>query len=115
MEGSAQLTVSRTSPEDVQQRQIILKFYGQKIASLTFVHSKTVELGPGKHTLLFDSTWKKEKVEFEVQPGEHVRFKVVNQMSTFGWILATSLGAGPMKLIVERETQDASQVLPPRT
>ena len=103
MEINAQVTVSRTSPEDVQQRQIILKLDGQKIATLMFGHSKTVELAPGKHTLLVDNTWKKRKVEFEAQPGEHVRFKVVNQLSMFGWILATSLGAGPMKLTVERE------------
>ncbi len=97
MESSAQLTVSRTSPEDVQQRQIILKLDGQKITTLMFGQSKTVEIAPGPHTLVFDNTWKKKKVEFEVGAGENVLYKVVNQMSTFGWILATSLGAGPMK------------------
>lgn len=104
MEDSALLTVSRTSPEDVQQRQIILKLDGQKIATLMYGQSKTMELAPGKHTLLADNTWKKKKVEFEAHAGEDVRFEVVNQMSTLGWILATSLGAGPMKLTVERES-----------
>jgi hypothetical protein len=103
MEGSVQLTVSRTSPEDVQQRQIILKLDGRKIATLMFGQSKTVELVPGKHTLLVDNTWKKKRIELEAEAGEHVRFKVVNQLGTLGWILATSFGAGPMKLTVERE------------
>lgn len=103
MEGSAQLTVSRTSPDDVQQRQVIVKLDGQKIATLMFGQSKSVEVVPGKHTLIVDNTWKKKKIEFEAQRGEDVRFRVINQLSTFGWILATSLGAGPMKLTVERE------------
>ena len=99
----AQLTVTRTSPEDVQQRQIILKLDGQKIATLMYGQSKTLEIGPGAHTLVFDNTWKKRKVEFEANAGEHVRFKVINLLGTFGWILATSLGAAPMRLEVVRD------------
>ena len=106
MEGISRLTVSRTSHDDVQQRQVIVKLDGQKIATLMFGQSKSVEVVPGKHTLIVDNTWKRKKVEFEAQPGEIVHFKVVNQMSTFGWILATSLGAGPMKLTVEREVPE---------
>lgn len=98
-----QLTVTRTSPEDAQQRQIILKLDGQKIATLMYGQSKTVEIAPGSHTLVLDNTWKKKKVEFEANAGEHLRFKVTNLLGTLGWILATSLGAAPMKLTVERE------------
>jgi hypothetical protein len=103
MEDNAQLTVSRTSPDDVQQRQITLKLDGQKIATLMFGQSKTIQIATGKHTLVVDNTWKKKKIEFEAEPGKNIRFRTINQMGMFGWILATSLGAGPMKLRVERE------------
>jgi hypothetical protein len=103
MHDSAQVTVTRNSPEDAQQRQVILKLDGQKIATLMFGQSKTVDVTPGKHTLIADNTWKKQKVEFEAQAGEHVRFKAINALSTTGWIMASLLGAGPMKLTIERE------------
>jgi len=106
MDGGAQLTVTRNSPEDAQQRQVILKLDGQKIATLMFGQSKTVHVAPGRHTLVADNTWKKRKVDFEVQSGEHARFIAVNQLGTVGWIMASMLGAGPMKLTVEREPSD---------
>ena len=106
-EATATLTVSRNSPKDAQQRQVILKLDGTKFATLMFGQSKTLAITPGKHTLLADNTWKKRKVEFEVEEGEHIRFHAVNELGTLGWIMAFSLGAGPMQLTLARENNTA--------
>jgi hypothetical protein len=99
----AKLTISRTSPEDVKQRQIIIKLDGEWISDLMFGKSLTRTIEPGRHELRFDNTWKKKTEQFEAAPGEHVKFQVVNRTGRFTWALVATLGAGPMYVTVERE------------
>ena len=42
------LTVHRTSPEDVKDRQVILSLNGAKIGTLLYGHSLTREIPPGQ-------------------------------------------------------------------
>ncbi|HLG94893.1 MAG TPA: hypothetical protein VKX49_01145 [Bryobacteraceae bacterium] len=97
------LTISRTSPEDVKQRQIIVKLDGEWIADLLFGRSVTRSIQPGQHELRFDNTWKKKTESFEAAPGEHVKFQVVNRTGRLTWALVAALGAGPMYVTVDRE------------
>lgn len=100
---SAKLTITRTSPEDVKQRQIIIKLDGEWISDLMYGKSLTRTIEPGRHELRFDNTWKKKTEQFEAAPGEHVKFLVVNRTGRFTWALVATLGAGPMYVTVERE------------
>ena len=99
----AKLTISRTSDEDVKQRQVIVKLDGEWIADLMYGRSITRAIAPGRHELRFDNTWKKKTESFEVAPGEHVKFKVINTTGKLTWALVATLGAGPMYVKVERE------------
>ena len=99
----AKLTISRTSPEDVKQRQIIIKLDGEWIADLMFGKTLTRTIEPGRHEVRFDNTWKKKTEAFDVSPGEHLKFQVVNRTGKFTWALVATLGAGPMYITVERE------------
>ncbi len=99
----ATLTISRTSPDDVQQRQVIIKLDGEWIGDLMYGKSLTRTVEPGHHELRFDNTWKKKIEAFDVAPGEHVKFRVINTAGRFTWALVATLGAGPMYIKVERE------------
>ena len=99
----AKLTISRTSPDDVKQRQIIIKLDGEWVADLMYGKTITRSIEPGRHELRFDNTWKKKTEQFEAAPGQHVKFQVINTTGRFTWALVATLGAGPMYVKVERE------------
>jgi hypothetical protein len=100
---TSKLTISRTSPDDVKQRQVIIKLDGEWIGDLMFGKSLTRTIEPGHHELRFDNTWKKKIEQFDAAPGEHLKFRVVNTTGRFTWALVATLGAGPMYITVERE------------
>ena len=99
----AQLTIARTSGDDIQQRQVIIKLDGKLFATLLFGQTATLEIPPGPHRLRFDNTWQTKNVDFEAAPGEHVKFRTINTAGRFTWFLVGIFGAGPMYLSVERE------------
>ena len=84
------LTISRTSPEDVKQRQIIIKLDGQWIGDLLYGKTLTRTIEAGRHELRFDNTWKKKTETFEAAPGEHVKFRVINSASRLTWALVAT-------------------------
>lgn len=98
------LTLVRTSPDDVKQRQVIVKLDGQWIGDLMYGKKITRSVAPGRHTMRLDNTWKKKTIEFSVEPGEEATFQVINRPGRFTWMLVAALGAGPMYVSVERVT-----------
>jgi|SRR5579884_2050901 len=103
MDETAQITVSRTSPDDVKQRQILVDLDDQRIAYLLYGKSVTRSIAPGHHTLRVDNTWNKKRLEFDVAAGEHARFQTVSRPGRFLWFLAAVFGAGVSYVSVERE------------
>jgi hypothetical protein len=103
MESETRLTISRTSPDDVKQRQVIVKLDGDWIGDL--MHGKTMsrKIKPGRHSLRVDNTWNKKTIEFDAAPGEHVKFRTVSRAGKFTWFLVAALGAGPMYVSIEPE------------
>ena len=98
----SQLTVTRTSPNDVQQRQVIVKLDGEPFAVLLYGQTATRAIEPGTYELRFDNTWVKKKAELHIAEGEHVTYNVINRAGRFTWWMVAALGAGPMYLTVER-------------
>jgi hypothetical protein len=99
---AARLSISRTSPSDVQQRQVIVKLDGEPFAILLFGQTVTREIPPGSHRLRFDNTWVKKTVEFKADEGEDATYNVINRAGRFTWWMVAVLGAGPMYLTIER-------------
>ena|ERR1700676_2544989 len=99
---AARLTVSRTSSNDVQQRQVIVKLDGEPFAVLLYGQTATREIPSGSHRLRFDNTWVKKTVEFKAADDEEVKYNVINRPGRFTWWMVAVLGAGPMYLTVER-------------
>jgi hypothetical protein len=96
------LTVTRTSPADVKQRQVIIKLDGEPFAVLLYGQTATRAIEPGSHELRFDNTWVKKTVGFQIAAGEQVTYNVINRAGRFTWWLVAALGAGPMYLTIER-------------
>ncbi len=99
----ARLTIARTSERDAKQRQVYVSLDGEQIAYMMFGETVTRPLTPGRHTLKVNNTLVWKTVEFVAQPGEDVRYSVVNY-SGRGFALAlTMLGVSMLFLSVERE------------
>jgi hypothetical protein len=98
------ITISRTSPDDVQLRQVIVKLDGERVAELMYGQSVTRAVAPGRHRLRVDNTWNWKTVEFSLAPGEDAKFRTISRTGRFTWFLVATLGAGPMYVSLERET-----------
>jgi hypothetical protein len=92
----AQITVRRTSPEDVQLRQVIVKLDGQSVAELLYGNSVTIPVTPGRHKLRVDNTWNWKTLDLHIAPGVHLKFQTISRAGRFTWFLVGTLGAGPM-------------------
>ena len=103
------LTVTRTYPTDVQQRQVIVKLDGDPVAVLLCSPSVTRAIGPCSHQLRFDNTRVKKTVEIRIAEGEHVTYNVLNRAGRFTWWMVLALGAGPMYLTIERQPAEPQQ------
>jgi len=103
VEAKARITVSRQSPEDLGYRQIFLYLDGADFALLKHGGEATREVDAGRHRLKVYNTLFWKNVEFDLQPGEHARFSVVNCAGWGTFFLAGILGAGPIYLTVERQ------------
>ncbi len=102
-EPTATLTVHRTSPADMQERELYVSVDGGPNKILTYGDSVTIPVSPGHHSLRVHNTISRRRAEFEVGPGDQVRFSVANVRGKNFGILATFLGIGPMHTVLERE------------
>lgn len=97
----AQITVRRTSSDDIQLRQIIVKLDGKPVAELMYGGTVTIHVTPGRHRLRFDNTWNWKTLDLDVAPGDHLKFLTINRPGRFTWFLVGTLGAGPMYVSVQ--------------
>ena len=104
MSDVACITVARQSPADAGVREIFVSVDGETIAILKHGEAITHELPAGPHRIRAHNTlfWKTHDVV--LQPGEHARFKAINRAgwAAFGFLMV--LGATPLGLTFERET-----------
>ena len=96
------VTIERTSESDVRHRQVILSIDDQPFATLLFGKSETKAIAPGHHQLKAYNTLVWKTVDFDVAPGEHVKFQVINRPGRWTYLLVTLLGVGPLYLTIER-------------
>jgi hypothetical protein len=99
----ARITIRRVSPQDVQQRQIIVKLDGERVGELYYGDTITVPVSAGHHRLRVDNTWNWKTLELNVAAGEHLKFKTVNRAGKLTWFLVSMFGAGPIYVSIQRE------------
>jgi hypothetical protein len=102
-EAQGTITVRRNSPDDVQQRQIIVKLDGESVGELLYGDTISVPVTSGHHRLRVDNTWNWKTVELDVAAGDHLKFQTVSRAGRFTWFLVSMLGAGPIYVSIKRE------------
>ena len=68
-----------------------------------------LEVEPGHHCLLIDNTLHTKTLEFDVEAGEQVYYRIWNKRGFGSWLIDL-FGSGPMYLAVER-TEPIERVL----
>lgn len=75
---------------------------GERLGMLGFGRSLSRDLAPGTHRLRIHNTFWWKTVEFEAADGEDVHFNATNVVPAIMVGIATTLGAAPMFVKVER-------------
>ena len=91
-----QVTVHRTSPEDVRDRQVIVSIDGHRIADLLYGQTVTREIVPGLHTIRANNTLVWKTLEFEAPPGVHLHFTCINRAPRGWFYLVGIIGIAPL-------------------
>ncbi len=97
------MTLRRTSSDDMQERELYVSLDGTRVAILLYGDAPTLAISSGHHELSVHNTISRKKVEFDVTPGQHVRFETANVRGRGFAYLAFFLGAALMKTRLERE------------
>lgn len=100
----ATLTVSRTHPADVRQRQVYVSLDGEPVATLLYGQSVERSIAPGEHTLRFNNTLVWKTVRFDVASSEHVRFVFANRPGRWTLGFLSLIGVAPLFLTIERQS-----------
>jgi len=111
----ARITIGRQSPQDAGYREIFVSIDGEQVAMLEYGDVYTAEIKPGPHRLRAHNTlfWKTRQIV--LRPGEHAKFTAINRTGTISFGLLFMLGAFPLYLTFERETETiATDKLLPR-
>jgi hypothetical protein len=95
------ITVHRTSPEDVRDRQVIFSIDGERVAQLLFGQTFTREIVPGRHRLRANNTLVWKTVEFDAAPGAHLHFTCVNRAPRWLYYLIAIFGVAPLLVTLE--------------
>jgi hypothetical protein len=98
----ASVTVLRTSQEDFKQRQLVVWLDGEKLGDLMFGDSFKRDVHPGPHKLRVSNTLVWKTVEFEVKPGEQVRFEAINRPGRITYPMLIIMGVGPLYVTLRR-------------
>jgi hypothetical protein len=95
------LTIHRTSPKDVKDRQVYFSLNGNQIGTLLFGQSVTREILPGRHKLRANNTLVWKTVEFEADPGAHVHYTCVNRAPSSLYFMLFLVGVAPLYVTLE--------------
>lgn len=101
--GTATITVTRRSPQDVRQRQVYISIDGTSVAELLYGQSVTRQVPAGLHRLRANNTLVWKTLECNLRPGEHAMFTVVNRPGFGTYALLSLLGTGPIYLTFQQE------------
>ena len=98
----AMLTVARTDPADVKQRQLVVYLDGGRLGEILFGESLRHEMLPGPHRIRISNTLVWKTLTFNAKPGEEVRFEAINRPGRLTYPMMVVLGVGPLWLTVRR-------------
>jgi hypothetical protein len=90
------LTIHRTSPDDVRDRQVIMSLDGKRLTQLFFGQTFTCDIEPGPHRLRANNTLVWKTVEFIAPAGTHVHFTCINRAPAGMMYMLAVFGVAPL-------------------
>ena len=102
----AQITVSRQSPNDFQDRQVYIYVDGEAWGKVRYGQPMTREVKPGRHTVRAFNTLCSHTIEVNVEPGAHARLRCTNGMPKAGWLMMIFLHVTYLPVRLEHESTD---------
>jgi hypothetical protein len=106
----ARVTLRRTDPRDVAQRQIYARIDGLPTHTLLFGDTVQITVPAGQHALRANNTLFWKSVAFSIAPGQHIEFLLINRASRVGFGVLALLGVAPLMLSIEQRVQTATGV-----
>lgn len=98
----ASVTLTRTSPDDYQTRQLVASIDGIGVGTLLWGDSVTCELEPGPHRIRVHNTLVWKTVDFVLAPGEQAFFEVINRSGPGTLCMTLLFGVGPLYVTIRR-------------
>lgn len=98
----AAVTITRTSPEDYQTRQLVVSIDGHEVATLLWGDTVTWRLAAGPHRLRVHNTLVWKTVDFVLAPGEQLFFEAINRAGRGTLLMTLLFGIGPLYVTVRR-------------
>ena len=98
----ASVTIVRNSHEDFKQRQLIVWLDGERLGDLMFGDTFRRDVHPGPHKLRVSNTLVWKTVEFDVKPGERVRWEAINRPGRITYPMLVFIGVGPLYVTLRR-------------
>ena len=90
------LTIHRTSPDDVRDRQVIMSLDGKRLTQLFYGQTFTCDIDPGSHRLRANNTLVWKTVEFIAPAGTHVHFTCINRAPAGMTYMLAVFGVAPL-------------------
>ena len=97
------ILVSRTSPNDFQDRQIYLWVDEEPLGKIRYGDEVARPVEPGRHSIRVFNTMFTRTLTVDVSPGEQVRVQCGTGMPTAGWLLMIFLHVTYLRVWVLRE------------
>ena len=112
-DSEGRVTIRRTAPKDIQERELYVSLDGQPNHILRFGDTVTLSAAPGRHRLRVHNTISRKVAEFELGAGEHVRFSAANVRGKGYALTAVFFGFAMMHTELHREEAVQGMVGPP--
>jgi hypothetical protein len=97
------IVVTRSSPHDFQDRQILLWVDDEPLGKIRYGHAITKTIEPGIHKVKAFNTLFTREITIEAAPGEEVRLSCGNGLPTAGWLMMVFLQISFLRVWIERE------------
>jgi hypothetical protein len=97
------IVVSRSSPNDFQDRQIYLWIDDVPLGKIRYGQAISKNIEPGRHTVRAFNTLFTRQIAVEAAPGEEVRLNCGTGMPTVGWLMMVFLHVTYLRVWIERD------------
>jgi hypothetical protein len=100
---NAQITVTRNSASDFQDRQVYLYVDDELWGKVKYGRPMSREIPPGHHKVRAFNTLFSHTVEIDAVPGEHVKLRCTNGLGKGGWLMMVIWQVAALRVKLERE------------